>query len=428
MATAVNNPSAEPIENTDHSQEDLSQLNGKASIEDERTETEEPPADDTPPSPPSPNPSQQKTSPQIESPERPKGPSRPSIKVQSNSQQSGWFHPTVHSASKSLFRLFRSPSSTSINTLPVALGPDGSRASITDSLCDGFDASGNLLSPKDARVVIGKIDGVATAAERFQAAIKEMAAASADLGTALDDLSKSNGLESVSSGISAAGGLQLLVSNHAQLLAASVGERFVEPSRRELDNYKEDLKTREQSFQSELRHRTTSLRKAETLTQRQSRSRNRNLAAYRSTLLDLTSQIDDINRLKYDFLSDLYISASDLGEQIERSAASMVTAEIEIYDSIARKGWSGNGLDDLIAGCPDPFESIDNDEEEPDHPVAINVATSQSPDFGSSGRPVGSNSPPNNLFSVLPPTSILPKQDHEDDDLQDVDRRLSLFR
>lgn len=361
------------------------------------------------------SPASQRTSKQTigGSPQRPKGPAEPSLKLQNSQQQSGWFHPSVQSASKSLFRLFRSPSSTSLATMPT-LAADSSRASITDPMFSGLDQgtqTGKLLSPKDAKGLSKSVDEVAMAAERYQEAIKTMAAASADLGTALEELSKHKGLEKTSSGLSAAGGLQLLVSNHAQLLAASVGERFVEPSKRELVNYKEDLKDRELSFQSELKHRTLSLRQAESLTQRQSRARNRNLATYRSTLLDLTSQIDDINRLKYEFLSDLYISANDLGEQLERQVASMVTAEIEIYDSIARKGWSGNGLDHLIAGCPDPFEAIDKDSEL--HSEAIDVTVTTSPEVGSSTRQVGSTSPPSNLFSVLPNTSILPK--HEDE-------------
>lgn len=387
------------------------QADGSSSIEQiDSAEDMGPPAD-LPPGSPSSNLTSTPTA--GCSPQRPKGSAEASLKVQNSPQQSGWFHPSVQSASKSLFRLFRSPSSTSIATMPV-LASDSSRASITDPMFGELERNGqtgNLLSPKDAKALSKSVDKVAEAAERYQEAIKAMAAASADLGTALEELSKNKGLEKASSGISAAGGLQLLVSNHAQLLAASVEEKFVEPSKRGLSNYKEDLKDREMSFQSELKHRTLTLRRAESLTQRQSRARHRNLATYRSTLLDLTSQIDDINRLKYEFLSDLYMSANDLGEQLERQVASMVTAEIEIYDSIARKGWSGNGLDHLIAGCPDPFEATDKDRDE--HSEAIDVAVTTSPETGGPTRQAGSTSPPTNLFSVLPNTSILPK--HEDE-------------
>jgi len=80
------------------------------------------------------------------------------------------------------------------------------------------------------------------------------------------------------------------------------------------------------------------------------------LSAFRSALVDLTYQIDELENLKYGH----YRTALDLAQtssvKVLDSAALVVRAEIEVFEKIAQKGWdSSGGLDDLIARAADPF-------------------------------------------------------------------------
>ena len=82
---------------------------------------------------------------------------------------------------------------------------------------------------------------------------------------------------------------------------------------------------------------------------------------YKNSLLELTSQIDDIDDLKLQYFQSAYDLVENTSSQIVQYVSSIARAEVEIYEGIARKGWSGGGLDSLIATGPDPFSKEDEE-------------------------------------------------------------------
>jgi hypothetical protein len=83
------------------------------------------------------------------------------------------------------------------------------------------------------------------------------------------------------------------------------------------------------------------------------------LSAFRSALVDLTYQIDELEALKYGHYRTALDLSQETSERILDYSALVVRAEIEVFEKIAQKGWdaSGAGLDDLIARAADPFAS-----------------------------------------------------------------------
>lgn len=337
------------------------------------------------------------------SPTRPKGPVTPVVGHSHSQSPVEWrAQPPPRSATSSLFGYFMSkPEVSSASTVASNRAP-----SMADSLYGGLEdmaEPSRLVSPQDAREFARKSDNVVRTAEVYRQKIQELSAAAAEFGDALDACSRTKGARagsgSTAGDLQTAGGLHLLVSNHFNLLARSVETKLSQPLSREVREYNSRVSSRENQFKVTLRQKIRALRSTESARSSSTRQKLRNLVQYRSTLLDLTSQVDDINRCKFEFLGDLHNEAEDLGSHIRRSLASTVTAEIEIFDGIARKGWSGGGLDNLLGGCPDPFEGepASVDEDPPHEPTP-------SPETPTPERDVD-----NNLFSVLPRSrSILP--------------------
>lgn len=84
---------------------------------------------------------------------------------------------------------------------------------------------------------------------------------------------------------------------------------------------------------------------------------------YKSNLLNLTSQLDEIDRLKYDYYHEVNSMISKFNQDhLLIKTGSLVRAQLEIAEGIARKGWSGGGLDELLSVSPDLFETNDSDD------------------------------------------------------------------
>lgn len=82
------------------------------------------------------------------------------------------------------------------------------------------------------------------------------------------------------------------------------------------------------------------------------------LTAFRSALVDLTYQIDELDGLKYSYIRSALDLSQETSLRILDSSALVVRAEIEVFEKIAQKGWdSSGGLDDLIARAADPFST-----------------------------------------------------------------------
>lgn len=220
-----------------------------------------------------------------------------------------------------------------------------------------------LITSREVTETVKSYSNLLSAAQRYREALMSVSSAAAEFGAALEDCARCKGAGTSAESLLAAGGLHYLVSNHQQILAKSIQRSFETPVRRQVEVFKATMAANDESFKRDLKERTRQLKKQETENMKLSRMRVRNLAAYRNSLLELTSQIDDIDRLKYEHFCQAFDLAQTTSTNVLTYAASVVRAEVEIYEGIARKGWSGGGLDDLISTCPDPFAPADEDDE-----------------------------------------------------------------
>lgn len=271
-----------------------------------------------------------------------------------------------HQAPPSRLGYFRRPSVSSLGTVTSTIASASYAAGVQSNHPD-LPA---LIARRDVEETVDSYNGVLAAASRYSEALLKVSAAAAEFGSALEDCARCKGAGSSAEGLLSAGGLHYLVSNHQQILAKSIQRTFEAPVKKQVDQFKAQMASNDETFKQDMKARTRQLKKQEMENARLSRMRVRNLGAYRNSLLELTSQVDDIDRLKYEHFCQAFDLAQDTSTNILTYAASVVRAEVEIYEGIARKGWSGGGLDDLIATCPDPFAPAEEEDEDFDQGTA----------------------------------------------------------
>lgn len=204
---------------------------------------------------------------------------------------------------------------------------------------------------------------VIEAAQKYRDALDLVSRASAEFGGALEQLSHCKG---VPDGLQAAAGLYLLVSNHQQILGDTIDKNFVVP----VTAIGKGLQQRSAEIHSDYRSshvsKSAELRKKE---QQQrgfaKQKRARDLAAYRQSLMEVAAEIDGLDALKGKYYQDMWEAHSLAGNALLGNVSSAVRAEVEIHEGVARKGWSGGGLDELIEESGDPFGEIEKDHLQP---------------------------------------------------------------
>ncbi|KAI1122216.1 hypothetical protein F5Y10DRAFT_254523 [Nemania abortiva] len=189
-----------------------------------------------------------------------------------------------------------------------------------------------------------------------------------------------------------ASGVHHLIANHQQILSETVYRSFEVPLLHDLDKWRRDIEDADEAYQKEVAVRSREIRRLEKEGLKLHKQRRRDLSKFREHLVQLTSKLDGLSALHGDHAQGLLRESQEASTKILDAGCSLVRAEVDIFESLARKGWSGGGLDDLLERGRDLFAADD------DAVVAVS---------GGSGSVVGATSEGTKLFSILPPKSIL---------------------
>lgn len=224
----------------------------------------------------------------------------------------------------------------------------------------------SLVTKTDLSQTMETYSEIFRASEQYRKALMTVAEAAGTFGAALEKGAKCKGSGTAADGLLSAGGMFFLVANHQQILAHSIKESFEEPVTKEIASFKTRTLANDEQFKVNIKDRVRDLKRQERENAKLSRSKTRNLVTYRSKLQQLTSQIDEIDKLKHDYYQSSFDLVQETSNKVLKNVGSIVRAQVEIYEGIARKGWSGGGLDELISQCPDPFSPEEDEEVEED--------------------------------------------------------------
>ncbi|ODV77247.1 uncharacterized protein CANTADRAFT_7736 [Suhomyces tanzawaensis NRRL Y-17324] len=220
----------------------------------------------------------------------------------------------------------------------------------------------SIVTSKDFLNNIKTYNKLLSLASKLRTTLLQVSEAANEFGQALEECitecPKSNNNKSVSDGLMNAGGLQYMLGSNQQILSNLIRTSFEEPLAKELARLQEEYTVNHGYYQQEVKRKSQALREKELENLKLSKQRTRNLNAYKNNLLNLTNQLEEIDRLKYDYYHEINLMIERFNlEQLLIKTGSLVRAQLEIFEGIARKGWSGGGLDELLEISPDLFEA-----------------------------------------------------------------------
>lgn len=187
-----------------------------------------------------------------------------------------------------------------------------------------------------------------------------------------------------------ASGVHHLVANHQQILSETVYRDFEVPLLHELDKWRQRVDDEEEAYVREVKARSREIQRLEKEGLKLHKQRRRDVGKFRAHLVELTTKLDGLTILHGDHARTLLRESQDTSGRILEASCSLVRAEVDIFESLARKGWSGGGLDELLEKGADLFAS---DEVSDVHHASIGG--------------LGGSAETAKLFSILPPKSIL---------------------
>ncbi|KAM5348869.1 hypothetical protein ACJ41O_008692 [Fusarium nematophilum] len=183
-----------------------------------------------------------------------------------------------------------------------------------------------------------------------------------------------------------ASGVHYLVANHQQILSETVYRSFEVPLLHDLDKWQTVIDDEEETYKQKIRAQSREIKRLEKEGMKLHKQRRRDVGRFRAHLVELTTKLDGLTTLHADHARTLLRESQETSGRIVDASCSLVRAEVDIFEGLARKGWSGGGLDELLEKGQDLFATEDD---------SANLGGG-----GSSG-----DTP--KLFSILPPKSIL---------------------
>ncbi|RFU32624.1 hypothetical protein B7463_g3721, partial [Scytalidium lignicola] len=275
--------------------------------------------------------------------------------------------------------------------LPLPPAPRPPHAVLTKSDLEQSQAgySELLSSAKHYRIALAALS---TAASTFGSALEACArlkeARSDSLfgsGASLSNSFTAKG-SCTADNLLAASGVHHLIANHQQILSETVYRSFEVPLLHELDQWQRHMEEEEETYQKEAKAMSKEIRRMEKEGLKLHRQRKRDVAKLRNHLVELTTRLDGLTTLHASHSRSLLRDSQETSSKIVEASSSLVRAEVDIFEALARKGWSGGGLDDLLEKGQDLF--------------ANDVEREQNQDSSK-------------IFTILPKNSILSDSGHD---------------
>ncbi|KAM0282754.1 hypothetical protein ACHAO9_010053 [Fusarium lateritium] len=182
-----------------------------------------------------------------------------------------------------------------------------------------------------------------------------------------------------------ASGVHHLVANHQQILSETVYRSFEVPLLHDLDKWQTVIDDEEETYKQNIKAQSREIKRLEKEGMKLHKQRRRDVGRFRAHLVELTTKLDGLTTLHGDHARTLLRESQETSGRIVDASCSLVRAEVDIFEGLARKGWSGGGLDDLLEKGQDLFATEED---------------------GATLGSGGSGDTPK-LFSILPPKSIL---------------------
>ncbi|KAI9262304.1 hypothetical protein BDA99DRAFT_510825 [Phascolomyces articulosus] len=234
------------------------------------------------------------------------------------------------------------------------------------------------LSKQDLAMSIESYDSLLKAAQVYQDTMKQLSSAAAGFGYALERVARGRGASDAGQGLQAAAGLQFLISNHQQILSDMFNKSLEVPLKENLDHHRKTVEQSQENYEAALKLMSKKIRDTEARNMKNGRKGQRDIRQFRKALQDLTRQVDELDRIKTDYHRHMAEVERRNHYCILSKVATVVRAQVDIYERISNKGLADPMLEQMMHQNPDPF-------------CAYSSPTDESTE----------------IFTVLPPVSLI---------------------
>lgn len=176
-----------------------------------------------------------------------------------------------------------------------------------------------------------------------------------------------------------------------------------------MDKWRATVEDEEEGYARAVAAQSKEIRRLEKEGMKLHKQRRRDVGKFRSHLVELTTKLDGLTTLHGEHARTLLRESQETSVRIVDASCSLVRAEMEIFEGLARKGWTGGGLEDVLEKGVDLFAA----EEPVGCGAMVGSVYGKSGGIGAGGNDgdpggggVGSGEG-SKLFSILPPKSIL---------------------
>lgn len=280
-----------------------------------------------------------------------------------------------------------------------------------------------LITRHDVKQTKEAMQSLHETANEFQHVLSLVASCSSKMASEFENFAKLKGCnDDTAEKFMNASGLFHLLGNHELIMSQFVNNLLIESINDMSDEFQFKSKSLENNFNSKRKEESLKLKIQEKFNNDFSRRNVRNLISYRESLNNLQNQLDQLESLKYDYYNDSYQLVESTCNKVLKNVASITRAQVEISENIARKGWSGGGLDDLLIDAEDPFtkNNEEEEEEEEEEHEDVQVDNDSRTDIETDRRPTDQmmNSIPEENLST---TSIVNNQTSNQNVDKDID-------
>lgn len=164
----------------------------------------------------------------------------------------------------------------------------------------------------------------------------------------------------------ATSGLYYLMANQQGILAETVYRSFELPIVHELDRYGADVEAEQESYAAGIRDASREIRRLEKEGVKLRKPRQRDVGRMRDHLVAMTEALDALTVRQGEHAVTLLDQSRDMSGTVSQASRNLVRAEVDILDSLARKGWPGGGLDVVLDGAVDLFSRNGYDDDDDD--------------------------------------------------------------
>ncbi|SCU81231.1 LAMI_0B05292g1_1 [Lachancea mirantina] len=213
-----------------------------------------------------------------------------------------------------------------------------------------------LVTQKDMGQTVDVMSQVLSSINAYSEELRTVSQRASMVAVSLEQMARLKGCnDATAEKYLSSSGLFHVMANHQRIMSECIATTMGATLAERIEDFKYKRRVQEARFKQEFQGETRKLKLQEKFNQKFAQRKTRNLVSYRENLANLQLQLDEIETLKHKYYQDSYDLVQATCADVLKDVATVSRAQVEISENIARKGWSGGGLDELMIDADDPF-------------------------------------------------------------------------